>query len=142
GRTWRLRSTSPTWRRACTRRRGWSTAPRPDLLDAPGGAGPRAPLRAALRAGDRVRRRPLLPQHGCDRPPADGRLAGPAARGEPVKPPEFDYAAPTSIAEAQALLAGDPDAKVLAGGQSLIALLALLMTYPTQLVDLRRLGLD
>jgi carbon-monoxide dehydrogenase medium subunit len=59
-----------------------------------------------------------------------------------VKPPEFDYAAPDTLDEAQALLAEDPDAKVLAGGQSLIALLALRMTYPTQLVDLRRVGLD
>jgi carbon-monoxide dehydrogenase medium subunit len=55
-----------------------------------------------------------------------------------VKPPEFDYVAPESLAEAHATLAPDPDAKVLAGGQSLIALLALRMSYPTTLVDLRR----
>jgi carbon-monoxide dehydrogenase medium subunit len=55
-----------------------------------------------------------------------------------VKPPEFDYVAPATLEEAQGALAADPDAKVLAGGQSLIALLALRMTYPTTLVDLRR----
>jgi carbon-monoxide dehydrogenase medium subunit len=55
-----------------------------------------------------------------------------------MKPPEFEYVAPESIEEAQAALTADPDAKVLAGGQSLIALLALRMSYPSLLVDLRR----
>lgn len=55
-----------------------------------------------------------------------------------MKPPEFDYAAPASLDDAQAALAADPDAKVLAGGQSLIALLSLRLSYPTMLVDLRR----
>ena len=33
-------------------------------------------------------------------------------------PPEFDYEAPTSLVDAIALLASDPDAKILAGGQA------------------------
>ena len=54
-----------------------------------------------------------------------------------MKPPPFSYYAPTSVEEAVALLAehGD-DAKVLAGGQSLIPLLSLRLARPTALVDL------
>jgi carbon-monoxide dehydrogenase medium subunit len=60
-----------------------------------------------------------------------------------MKPPEFDYTAPTELAEAIEVLRDDEDAKLLAGGQSLIALLNMRMTYPSQLVDLRRVrGMD
>jgi aerobic carbon-monoxide dehydrogenase medium subunit len=60
-----------------------------------------------------------------------------------VKPPPFDYAAPERLDEAVALLAGDVDAKVLAGGQSLVPLLSMRLAYPDLLVDLRRIaGLD
>jgi carbon-monoxide dehydrogenase medium subunit len=54
-----------------------------------------------------------------------------------VKPPPFDYVAPASLEEAVAALAehGD-DAKVLAGGQSLIPLLSLRLARPTALIDL------
>ncbi len=54
-------------------------------------------------------------------------------------PAEFDYLAPTSLDEAmQALAAGGEDAKVLAGGHSLIPLMKLRLAAPTLLVDLRR----
>jgi carbon-monoxide dehydrogenase medium subunit len=58
-----------------------------------------------------------------------------------VKPPPFAYFAPTSVQEATQLLAehGD-DAKVLAGGQSLIPLLSLRLARPSVLVDLN--GVD
>lgn len=57
-----------------------------------------------------------------------------------MKPPPFDYQRPESIDEALSLLAeaGD-DAKVLAGGQSLVPLLAFRMVRPTLLVDIGRL---
>lgn len=54
-----------------------------------------------------------------------------------MKPPPFDYAAPTSVTEAVNLLAATEDAKVLAGGQSLMPLLALRLARPTLLVDLQ-----
>jgi carbon-monoxide dehydrogenase medium subunit len=56
-----------------------------------------------------------------------------------VIPAEFDYVAPTSLAEAVAALgeAGE-DAKILAGGQSLIPVLRLRLAFPTTLVDLSR----
>ena len=61
-----------------------------------------------------------------------------------MKLPDFDYAAPTSLAEAIALLgAGKGNAKPLAGGQSLMPILAFRLAAPELLVDLRRVpGLD
>lgn len=56
-----------------------------------------------------------------------------------MKAPEFDYAAPDSLEQALALLENDEDAKVIAGGQSLVALLNMRLTYPSLLVDLRRI---
>ena len=54
-------------------------------------------------------------------------------------PAQFDYVAPTSLSEAVAALgeAGE-DAKILAGGQSLIPVLRLRLAFPTVLVDLGR----
>jgi carbon-monoxide dehydrogenase medium subunit len=58
-----------------------------------------------------------------------------------VIPPEFDYLRPHSVDEAVTELgrAGE-DAKVLAGGQSLLPLLRLRLAYPTVLVDLGGVG--
>jgi carbon-monoxide dehydrogenase medium subunit len=59
-------------------------------------------------------------------------------------PATFEYAAPASLEEALSLLArhGD-DAKVLAGGQSLIPLMKLRMATPALIVDINRIpGLD
>lgn len=51
-------------------------------------------------------------------------------------PPQFDYVAASSVDDAiSALAAGGEDAKVLAGGQSLIPLLRLRLAYPTTLID-------
>jgi aerobic carbon-monoxide dehydrogenase medium subunit len=54
-----------------------------------------------------------------------------------VKPPPFDYVAPKTLEEATSAL-GNPDAKVLAGGQSLVPLLNFRLAQPALLVDLRR----
>jgi len=54
-------------------------------------------------------------------------------------PAAFDYVCPASIDEAiAALSSAGEDAKVLAGGQSLIPVLRLRMAYPSTLVDLGR----
>src|SRR3712207_7352054 len=53
-------------------------------------------------------------------------------------PPDFEYAAPVSLEEAIGLLAADEDAKLLAGGHSLIPLMKLRLAAPALLVDLRR----
>ena len=52
-------------------------------------------------------------------------------------PPEFEYAAPETIEDAIGLLSQDPDAKLLAGGQSLLPLMKLRLAAPSRLVDLR-----
>lgn len=60
-----------------------------------------------------------------------------------MKLPAFDYACPTSLAEAVTLLASNGEAKAIAGGQSLVPMLAFRVAAPSLLVDLRRLpGLD
>ena len=56
-------------------------------------------------------------------------------------PAKFDYTRPSSLGEAAAALAdGGEDAKVIAGGQSLLPLLRLRFSYPSVLVDVG--GLD
>ena len=56
-------------------------------------------------------------------------------------PAQFDYTRPSSLAGATAALAdGGEDAKVIAGGQSLLPLLRLRLVYPALLVDIG--GLD
>jgi aerobic carbon-monoxide dehydrogenase medium subunit len=56
-----------------------------------------------------------------------------------VIPAEFDYVAPESLDEALAALKeGGEDAKLLAGGHSLLPLMKLRLAAPTLLVDLRR----
>jgi aerobic carbon-monoxide dehydrogenase medium subunit len=56
-------------------------------------------------------------------------------------PAKFDYVRPSSLAEATAALAeGGDDAKVIAGGQSLLPLLRLRLAYPELLVDIGGLG--
>jgi carbon-monoxide dehydrogenase medium subunit len=58
-----------------------------------------------------------------------------------MKLPPFEYACPTSISEAVALLAShDGEAKPLAGGQSLVPMMAFRVASPSLLVDLRKLA--
>jgi aerobic carbon-monoxide dehydrogenase medium subunit len=60
-----------------------------------------------------------------------------------VKPPPFAYHRPETVEQAARLLAdlGD-DAKVIAGGQSLVPLLNFRLAAPAYLVDVNHLGLD
>jgi len=54
-----------------------------------------------------------------------------------VKPPKFDYHAPKTVDEALALLTRyDGEAKILAGGQSLIPSLNMRLAAPELLVDI------
>ena len=58
-----------------------------------------------------------------------------------MKLPPFEYACPTTLPEAVQLLAGyDGEAKALAGGQSLVPMLAFRLAQPSLLVDLRKLA--
>ena len=56
-----------------------------------------------------------------------------------MKPPPFAYHAPASVDEACSLLGSLEDAKVLAGGQSLIPLLNFRLARPAHLVDINRI---
>src|ERR1700732_4247776 len=58
-----------------------------------------------------------------------------------MKLPPFEYACPATLSEAVALLAArDGDAKALAGGQSLVPMMAFRVASPSLLVDLRKLA--
>jgi carbon-monoxide dehydrogenase medium subunit len=56
-----------------------------------------------------------------------------------MKLPAFEYAAPATLGEALKLLAANPGAKALAGGQSLIPTMAFRLATPSMLVDLAKL---
>lgn len=56
-----------------------------------------------------------------------------------MKPAEFTYHRPASVPEALELLAAHPDAKLLAGGQSLLTLMNLRLARPSVLIDIGRL---
>lgn len=73
-----------------------------------------------------------------------GRRDARALIGAPLlKPPPFEYHAPATVEEACVLLGTLEDAKVLAGGQSLVPLLNFRLARPAHLVDINRIdGLD
>jgi CO/xanthine dehydrogenase FAD-binding subunit len=56
-----------------------------------------------------------------------------------MKPAPFEYVRPESLAEACALLAADEDARVIAGGQTLVPMLAMRLARPAKLIDILRL---
>ena len=58
-----------------------------------------------------------------------------------MKPAPFEYVRPASMAEAIEALASDEGAKVIAGGQSLVPLMAMRLARPTLLVDVADIGL-
>jgi carbon-monoxide dehydrogenase medium subunit len=56
-----------------------------------------------------------------------------------LKPPPFEYHAPASVDAACVLLGSLDDAKVLAGGQSLVPLLNFRLARPAHIVDINRI---
>jgi carbon-monoxide dehydrogenase medium subunit len=57
-----------------------------------------------------------------------------------MKPPPFNYHAPASVGEALELLSSLSDAKVLAGGQSLVPSMNFRLARPGNLIDINRLS--
>ena len=55
-----------------------------------------------------------------------------------MKPPAFDYHAPATVPEAVALLATLDNARLLAGGQSLMPMLTMRFAFPDHVIDLNR----
>jgi len=56
-----------------------------------------------------------------------------------MKPAPFDYVRPASLREACGILAADEDARIIAGGQTLVPMLAMRLARPSRLVDIARL---
>ncbi len=54
---------------------------------------------------------------------------------------DFEYVKPKAMAEAAAILAGDGEAKALAGGMTFIPVLKQRLNHPSKVVDLAALGL-
>jgi carbon-monoxide dehydrogenase medium subunit len=57
-----------------------------------------------------------------------------------MKPAAFTYHSPVSVGEALQLLAEKPNARLLAGGQSLVPMLNFRLASPEHLIDLNRIG--
>jgi CO/xanthine dehydrogenase FAD-binding subunit len=56
-----------------------------------------------------------------------------------MKAAPFEYVRPATLAEACALLAEDADARLIAGGQTLVPMLAMRLARPARLIDILRL---
>jgi CO/xanthine dehydrogenase FAD-binding subunit len=56
-----------------------------------------------------------------------------------MKPAPFAYHRPTDIDEACAQLAADDEARIIAGGQSLVPMMAMRLVRPTKLIDIARI---
>jgi CO/xanthine dehydrogenase FAD-binding subunit len=57
-----------------------------------------------------------------------------------MKPAPFEYSRPGSVDEACALLAADDGARLIAGGQTLVPLMAMRLARPSRLVDIARIA--
>lgn len=56
-----------------------------------------------------------------------------------MKLPAISYTAPTSVEEACAVLSSDEDSKVIAGGQSLLPVMAMRLAQPSVVIDLAKI---
>ncbi len=56
-----------------------------------------------------------------------------------MKPAAFEYARPAHLDEACALLAAGDDARIIAGGQTLVPLMAMRLARPQRLIDIARI---
>lgn len=57
-----------------------------------------------------------------------------------MKAAPFEYSRPADIDEACAMLAADENARVIAGGQTLVPMMAMRLARPTRLVDINRIA--
>src|ERR1700681_4473804 len=56
-----------------------------------------------------------------------------------MKPAAFDYARPATLDEACAMLAAEDDVRIIAGGQTLVPLMAMRLARPKRLIDIVRI---
>ena len=57
-----------------------------------------------------------------------------------MKPAAFEYSRPIDIDDACALLAADDGARLIAGGQTLVPLMAMRLARPSRLIDIARIS--
>ena len=57
-----------------------------------------------------------------------------------MKPAPFEYSRPAGLDEACAMLAAGDDVRVIAGGQTLVPLMAMRLARPKRLIDIARIG--
>src|SRR5450631_4669503 len=57
-----------------------------------------------------------------------------------MKAAPFEYSRAASIDEACALLAADENARVIAGGQTLVPMMAMRLARPTRIIDINRIA--
>src|SRR5512140_1612660 len=99
-------------------------------------------MRAAWRPG------PFYRLRSCERDFNGKGSPVPAGRNQPfceprsasMKAAPFEYSRPADIDEACALLAADESARVIAGGQTLVAMMVMRLARPTRLIDINRIA--
>ncbi len=57
-----------------------------------------------------------------------------------MKPAPFEYARPADLDQACAMLAAGDDARIIAGGQTLVPLMAMRLARPKRLIDIARIS--
>ncbi len=57
-----------------------------------------------------------------------------------MKTAPFEYSRPATLDEACALLAADPDSRLIAGGQTLVPMMAMRLARPSRLIDIQRIA--
>src|SRR5512146_1911337 len=77
---------------------------------------------------------------GGSSPAGRHQIFRPQCQEDRMIPASFDYESPKSLNEALSLLASHEDAKLLAGGHSLLPAMKLRLANPALLIDLGRIG--
>src|SRR5260221_12579408 len=57
-----------------------------------------------------------------------------------MNPARFEYAGPAALDQACAMLAAGDDARIIAGGQTLVPLMAMRLARPKRLIDIARIS--
>src|SRR5689334_4749250 len=79
------------------------------------------------------------PSRGCRSRRCDSKKSSTVQYPDPMKPPPFSYHDPRTVADAVALLAETGNARLLAGGQSLMPMLNMRYVQPDHVIDLNRI---
>ena len=67
------------------------------------------------------------------------RRSATSTKARPMKPASFEYERPAHLDEACALLAAGDDVRIIAGGQTLVPLMAMRLARPKRLIDIARI---